>query len=36
MRLHIPTTSAKNVDGAIYAAIDEGGRCRVSKLRMGV
>jgi hypothetical protein len=26
--------SARNVDGTIYVTIDEGGRCRVSELKI--
>jgi hypothetical protein len=35
MRLVISALSARSIDGAIYVAIDEGGRCRVSELKNG-
>ena len=35
MRLSIPAVSARNIGGTIYVTINEGGRCRVSRLRGG-
>jgi len=33
MRLDIPATSVRNIDGVIHATISEGGKCKVSKLK---
>jgi hypothetical protein len=33
MRLNIPATSVKNIDGVIHTAISEGGKCKISKLK---
>jgi hypothetical protein len=35
MRLNIPATSVRNIDGVIHATISEGGKCKVSKLKNG-
>ncbi len=35
MKLSIPTVSARNISGTIYVTINEGEKCRVSRLRGG-
>jgi hypothetical protein len=35
MRLNIPATSVRNIDGVIHATISEGGKCKVFKLKNG-
>ena len=35
MRLNIPATSVRNIDGVIHATISEGDKCKVSKLKNG-
>jgi len=35
MRLNIPATSVRNIDGIIHVAISGGGKCKVSKLKNG-